>query len=99
MCFRLAYRLTAQSSESGLLAKEIVPVSIPQRKGKPDRVVEHDEEYLKADFEKFGNLKPVFKKDEDGGTITAANAPGAERGGAGHDDRRVCQEERHQASR
>ena len=77
-----SYRLTAQSSESGLLAKEIVPVSIPQRKGKPDRVVEHDEEYLKADFEKFGNLKPVFKKDEDGGTITAANAPGLNDGGA-----------------
>lgn len=77
-----SYRLSAQASESGVLAKEIVPVSIPQRKGKPDKVVEYDEEYLKADFEKFGNLRPVFKKEEDGGTITAANASTLNDGGA-----------------
>ena len=77
-----SYRLAAQASESGILTKEIVPVSIPQRKGKPDVLVEYDEEYLKADFEKFGSLKPVFKKEEDGGTITAANASTLNDGGA-----------------
>ena len=28
----------------------------------------------RADFEKFASLKPAFKKEEDGGTVTAANA-------------------------
>ena len=28
----------------------------------------------RADFEKFGSLKPAFKKEEEGGTVTAANA-------------------------
>ena len=42
-----SYRLAAQASEDGTLAKEIVAVSIPQKKGKPDTVVKYDEEYLK----------------------------------------------------
>ena len=77
-----SYQLAAKASESGLLSKEIVPVAIPQKKGKPDVLVEHDEEYLKANFEKFPSLKPVFKKEEDGGTVTAANASTLNDGGA-----------------
>jgi acetyl-CoA C-acetyltransferase len=77
-----SYRLSAQSSESGLLAKEIVAVNVPQKKGKPDIMVEHDEEYLKANFEKFPGLKPAFKKEELGGTVTAANASTLNDGGA-----------------
>lgn len=69
-----SYRLAAQASESGLLAKEIVTVTIPQKKGRPDVIVEHDEEYLKANFEKLSSLKPAFKKESDGGTVTAANS-------------------------
>eukprot|EP00731_Ephydatia_muelleri_P034082 Em0047g1a len=57
-----SYRLAAQASEDGTLAKEIVAVSIPQKKGKPDTVVKYDEEYLN------------IKKEEEGGTVTAANA-------------------------
>lgn len=77
-----SYRLAAQASESGLLAKEIVSVSVPQKKGQPDMVVEHDEEYLKANFEKFASLKPAFKKESEGGTVTAANASTLNDGGA-----------------
>ena len=77
-----SYLLSAEASESGLLAKEIIPVSIPQKKGKPDVIVEHDEEYLRANFEKFPALKPAFKKEEDGGTVTAANASTLNDGGA-----------------
>ena len=29
---------------------------------------------FRANFEKFGSLKPAFVKEEDGGTVTAANA-------------------------
>lgn len=76
-----SYRLSAQASESGLLGKEIVPVSVPQKKGKPDLIIEHDEEYLRANFEKFPSLKPAFKKESEGGTVTAANASTLNDGG------------------
>ena len=42
-----SYCNSAQASENGVLDREIVPVSVPQRKGKPDVVVKHDEEYLR----------------------------------------------------
>ena len=77
-----SYQLAAQASESGILGKEMVAVTIPQKKGKPDVIVENDEEYLRADFEKFPSLKPVFKKEADGGTVTAANASTLNDGGA-----------------
>ena len=77
-----SYQLSAHASESGLLSKEIVSVKIPQKKGKPDIIVENDEEYLRANFEKFHSLKPAFLKEEDGGTVTAANASTLNDGGA-----------------
>ena len=54
------------------MAKEIVPVAIPGKKGKADVVVERDEEYTRANFDRFLTLPTVFKKEE--GTVTAANA-------------------------
>jgi len=66
-----SYQLSRQAAEAGVFDAEITPVSIPQRKGDP-KVVSADEEFLRANFEKFRTLKPVFQKE--GGTITAANA-------------------------
>uniref|UniRef100_A0A6Q2WVR9 acetyl-CoA C-acetyltransferase n=1 Tax=Esox lucius TaxID=8010 RepID=A0A6Q2WVR9_ESOLU len=66
-----SYNRSQAAYNSGLLAKEIVPVSIPQ-KGKPDVVVSEDEEWRRVDFSKVPNLRPVFQKDN--GTVTAANA-------------------------
>jgi acetyl-CoA C-acetyltransferase len=71
---RRSYENSQRATEDGTLGREIVPVSVPQRKGKPDIVVKHDEEFTRADFTKFPGLKPAFKPDSDGGTITAANA-------------------------
>ena len=42
-----SYMNSARASEDGTLSREIVSVSVPQKKGKPDIVVKHDEEYLK----------------------------------------------------
>ncbi|XP_028414387.1 acetyl-CoA acetyltransferase, mitochondrial-like [Dendronephthya gigantea] len=67
-----SYKKTSSAHEKGIFKKEIVPVSVPQRRGKPDIVVEEDEEFKKVNFDKFNQLKPVFQRD--GGTITAANA-------------------------
>ncbi|MAC05659.1 MAG: 3-oxoadipyl-CoA thiolase [Balneola sp.] len=59
--------------DSGRLAKEIVKVEIPQRKGDPI-VFEHDE-FMRPDStaEILGKLRPAFKKD---GSVTAGNASG-----------------------
>lgn len=65
-----SYRRSAQSTQDGIFAKEIVTVSIPQRKG-DDLIVSEDEEYKKVIFEKLPNLRPAFSKE---GTVTAANA-------------------------
>ncbi|KAK3549901.1 hypothetical protein QTP86_015518 [Hemibagrus guttatus] len=66
-----SYTRSKAAWESGILAKEVVPVSIPQR-GKPDVVVKEDEEWRKVDFSKVPKLKAVFQKEN--GTVTAANA-------------------------
>lgn len=66
-----SYKRSAAAAKEGVLAKEIVPVTIQGKRGKPDVVVAEDEEYKRANFEKFGTVPTVFLKD---GTITAANA-------------------------
>ncbi|MBR9922577.1 MAG: acetyl-CoA C-acyltransferase [Bacteroidetes bacterium] len=65
-----SYKLSAESTENGAFGNEIVPVSVPQRKGDP-LVIKEDEEFKKVKFDKIPNLRPVFTKD---GTVTAANA-------------------------
>lgn len=65
-----SYRRSAAAWASGHFNEEVVPVTIPQRKGEPV-VVSEDEEYTNVKIEKVPSLRPVFKKD---GTITAANA-------------------------
>ncbi|XP_053312435.1 acetyl-CoA acetyltransferase, mitochondrial [Spea bombifrons] len=66
-----SYTRSKAAWAAGLLASEIAPVTISQ-KGKPDVLVQEDEEYKRVDFSKFPKLKTVFQKDN--GTITAANA-------------------------
>ena len=55
--------------ESGVLANEIIPVTVKTRKG--EVVVKDDEQPLNANLDKIPTLKPAFKKD---GTVTAGNA-------------------------
>uniref|UniRef100_A0AAY5EQL0 acetyl-CoA C-acetyltransferase n=1 Tax=Electrophorus electricus TaxID=8005 RepID=A0AAY5EQL0_ELEEL len=57
-----SYTRSKAAWESGVLAKEVVPVSIPQ-KGKPDVVVKEDEEWRKVDFSKVPKLKAVFQRE------------------------------------
>jgi acetyl-CoA C-acetyltransferase len=69
----------ANAIKEGRLADEIVPVSIPQRKGEPI-LVETDEGVRPGTtMESLGGLKPAFDKD---GTITAANASQISDGGS-----------------
>jgi acetyl-CoA C-acetyltransferase len=62
----------AAAQEAGLFAEEIVPVTIPQRKGEPV-VVSQDEHPRATSIEALAKLKPVVRPD---GTVTAGNASG-----------------------
>ena len=65
-----SYKRSAKAWEDGKFDNEIVPVSVPQRKGEPI-IVSIDEEFTNVKLDKIPSLNPVFTKD---GTVTAANA-------------------------
>jgi len=68
----------AAAQANGRLAAEIVPVSIPQRKGDPI-VVDRDEHPRATSVEALARLKPIVRPD---GTVTAGNASGVNDGAA-----------------
>jgi acetyl-CoA C-acetyltransferase len=60
--------------ETGRFKDEIVPICIPGKKGKPDRIIDTDEHPRpQTTMEELSRLAPSFKKD---GTVTAGNASG-----------------------
>lgn len=67
---RQSYERARAASENGQLERELLTVSVPQRKGEPVTVA-RDEEPFAAPLEKMGTLRPAFQRD---GTVTAANA-------------------------
>jgi acetyl-CoA C-acetyltransferase len=75
---RESYRRAREAVESGRMAEEIVPITIPKRKGEP-AVVDRDEEPFRVDLAKMGSLKPAF---QEGGTVTAANSSKIDDGAA-----------------
>ena len=73
----LASQMKAVAAQkAGHLAREITPVTIPQRKGDPV-VVDTDEHPRETSLEKLASLKGVVKPD---GTVTAGNASGVNDG-------------------
>ncbi|WP_029620460.1 3-oxoadipyl-CoA thiolase [Pseudorhizobium marinum] len=69
----------AAAQANGRLAKEITPVSVPQRKGDPI-IVDADEHPRVTSMEALAKLKPINKIE--GGTVTAGNASGVNDGAA-----------------
>lgn len=67
-----SYKRSAAAYENKAFADEIVPVSVPQKRGAPPLIFSEDEEYKKVNFEKFDKLATVFQKEN--GTVTAGNA-------------------------
>jgi acetyl-CoA C-acetyltransferase len=68
-----SHRKAAAATREGWFRDEILPISIPQRKG-PAIVVDKDEPIREdTTAESLGALKAAFKKD---GSVTAGNAPG-----------------------
>jgi len=66
----------AAAQQNGVLAEEIVSVSIPQKKGEP-LVVSKDEHPRATTMEALAKLKPIVRPD---GTVTAGNASGVNDG-------------------
>lgn len=66
-----SHQNAARAWKDGYFDNEVVPVSIPQRKGEP--IVFAQDEGIRADTttESLGKLRPAFSKD---GTITAGSA-------------------------
>ncbi|MDS9469041.1 3-oxoadipyl-CoA thiolase [Paracoccus sp. MBLB3053] len=67
----------AEAQANGRLAREITPVTIPQRKGEP-LIVDRDEHPRQTSVEALAKLKPLFE----GGSVTAGNASGVNDGAA-----------------
>jgi acetyl-CoA C-acetyltransferase len=65
-----SYERSAKAWANGKFDEEVVPVSVPQRKGDPI-IVSKDEEFTNVKLDKIPSLNPVFTKD---GTVTAANS-------------------------
>jgi 3-oxoadipyl-CoA thiolase len=65
--------------DSGKFAEEIVPVSIPQRKGDPLLVSTDERPRRDTTMESLARLRPAFRKD---GTVTAGNSSGLNDGAA-----------------
>ena len=66
--------------DSGRFKQEIVPLSIPQKKGDPKLVDTDERPRRDTTMESLAKLKPAFKKD--GGTVTAGNSSGLNDGAA-----------------
>ena len=70
---------TEKAQADGIFNEEIVPISLPQRRG--DSIIFAEDEYPKpgVSAEKIAKLRPAFSRE---GTVTAANASGLNDGAA-----------------
>ena len=74
-----SHQKAAVAQSTGKFAAEILPVTIPQKKGAPVRFDKDESVRADTTAETLGKLKPAFKKD---GSVTAGNAPPVNDGAA-----------------
>ena len=77
-----SHQRAVAAQTSGVFADEIVPVSVPQRKG--DAVVVDTDEHPRADstVEALAKLRPMMGRTDPDATVTAGNASGQNDGAA-----------------
>ncbi|MBL8091244.1 MAG: acetyl-CoA C-acyltransferase [Anaerolineales bacterium] len=69
-----SHQLAIKAIDSGRFKQEIIPISIPQKKGDA-KIIDTDERPRRdTTMESLSKLKPAFKKE--GGTVTAGNSSG-----------------------
>lgn len=66
------YQRAQKATEEGLFKAEIVPVEVSGGRGKPNVVIDRDDEVKNLNIEKLKAMRPAFKPN--GGTVTAPNA-------------------------
>ncbi len=74
-----SHRRAARAIRECRFKDQIVPVSIPQKKGEPAQFAVDESPRADTSLEALAKLKPAFKPD---GTVTAGNAPGTNDGAA-----------------
>jgi acetyl-CoA C-acetyltransferase len=74
----MSHKRAREAIANGWFKDEIVPVTVPQRRGDP-LVVDTDERPMETSVEKMARLPAVFKKD---GSVTAGNSAGINDGAA-----------------
>jgi len=74
-----SHRRAVAAQRDGRFAEEIVPVSIPQKKGEPVVVSMDEQPRPDTSLAALAKLKPAFRKD---GTVTAGNSSGINDGAA-----------------
>ncbi|KAG0288632.1 erg10, acetyl-CoA C-acetyltransferase [Linnemannia gamsii] len=67
-----SYKRAQHATEAGLFKNEIVPVTVPGARGKPDTVITTDDEVANLNEAKLRAMRPAFKPN--GGTVTAPNS-------------------------
>jgi 3-oxoadipyl-CoA thiolase len=74
-----SHQRAVAAQQSGRFAQEIIPVSIPQKKGEALVVAVDEHPRSDTSLEKLAKLQPAFRK---GGSVTAGNAAGINDGAA-----------------
>ena len=74
-----SHQKATRAIKEGRFKEEIVPVTVPRRKGEPLRFDTDESVREDSSLAALEKLKPVFKSD---GTVTAGNAPGMNDGAA-----------------
>jgi 3-oxoadipyl-CoA thiolase len=74
-----SHRRAIAAIDSGRFVEEIIPVTIPQRKGDPLCVSTDERPRRDTSLEALAKLRPAFRKD---GTVTAGNSSGINDGAA-----------------
>ena len=78
-----SHRRAVAAHDAGRFADELVPVTVPGRRGKPDVVVDRDEHpRADLDLETLAALRPIRSKVDPEATVTAGNASGQNDGAA-----------------
>lgn len=78
-----SHRRAVAAHEDGRFAEELIPVTVPGRRGKPDTVVDRDEHpRAGTTAEALADLKAVRRKLDPDSTVTAGNASGQNDGAA-----------------
>jgi len=78
-----SHQRAVAAHDAGRFADELVPVTVPGARGRPETVVDRDE-HPRADItvERLAALRPIRAKVDDQSTVTAGNASGQNDGAA-----------------